>query len=66
MEAEGLCYFPEGGSYRAFIEGHLLKNEPCLFGEWATRSWGARSKWVMQDGSPNFAHLSKEFGMIVN
>ena len=56
-------YFPEGGSYQEFIEDHLLKNEPCLFGEWATRSWGAKSRWVNKENdSPNFKYLSEEFG----
>ena len=54
--------FPSDGSYQAFIEQHLMKNEPCLLGEWATGSWGARRKWVKEDGSPNFSYLSKEYG----
>lgn len=49
-------------SYHYFIEHHLLKNKPCLLGEWVTRDWGARSKWVQEDGSPNFTYLCKEFG----
>ncbi len=60
---EGVLYFPEGGTYKQFIEHHLLKNEPCMFGEWVTKSWGSRTHWVREDGSPNFTYLAREFGM---
>ena len=62
VERVGVQYFPEGGTYQQFIEQHLLKNEPCMFGEWSTRGWAARTLWVMPDGSPNFSYLAKEFG----
>lgn len=62
---EGVYLFPEGGSYQEFIEHCLLQNEPCLLGDWATRSWGARTTWAMKDGSPNFTYLRKEFGIVL-
>ena len=55
-------YFPEEGSIAEFVGAHLLLNEPCLFGERATRGWGARVNWVKEDGSPNFDYLAKQFG----
>lgn len=58
----GVPYFPEGGSYQQFIEQHLLSNQPCLFGEWATRNWGARKDWVLKDGLPNLDYFRNEFG----
>lgn len=53
---------PPDESYQTFIEQYLMKNEPCLLGEWATRSWGARKKWVNEDGSPNFSYLCEKYG----
>ena len=58
----GVHYFPEGGTYQQFIEQHLLGNEPCMFGEWVSKRWAARTHWVMQDGSPNFNYLAKQYG----
>ena len=55
-------HFPEEGSYQEFIEKCLLKNEPCLFGKWATSNWGARKRWVRSDGTPNFTSLVEQFG----
>lgn len=59
---EGIQCFPEEGSNAEFLESHLLPNKPCLFGDYATRGWGARINWVKQDGTPNFDYLAKEFG----
>lgn len=55
-------YFPQEGTCEEFIQCYLLRNEPCVFGEWATKSWKARKLWVKEDGTPNFDYLISEFG----
>lgn len=60
-----VAYFPTGGTYQEFVEQCLLKNKPCLLGDWATRSWGAREKWIKQDGSPNFTYLCENYGLLL-
>ena len=55
-------YFPRNGSCTEFIDRHLLPNEPCIFGEWVTKSWGARRLWVNKDGTPNLTYLSYKYG----
>lgn len=55
-------HFPDPVCFQEFVEKCLLKNEPCLFGEWVISGWGARKNWVMSDGTPNYASLMNEFG----
>lgn len=54
---------PEAGTYLMFVEEHLLKNEPCIFGESVTKNWKARRLWLGEGGRPDFDYLLKEFGM---
>ncbi len=60
-KAETVRRFPECGSFLAFVEDFLLRNEPCLFGEKATQGWKARALW-QNEGRPDLDYLTQEFG----
>lgn len=48
--------------YSQFFSKHLLPNRPCMFSSNFTQNWSCRSRWVGQDGKPDFHTLLQEFG----
>lgn len=61
VNSDSVRRFPDRGNFLTFVEEFLLRNEPCLFGEEATRGWRARALW-QKEGRPDLDYLAREFG----
>ncbi|KAI5616009.1 jmjC domain-containing protein 4, partial [Silurus asotus] len=56
-----LPYIQNEIPYSQFFSRHLLSNRPCMFSSSFTQTWSCRSRWVGQDGKPDFHTLLHEF-----